>query len=190
MGAAQFGSRILPLPVPSLGTGFLDMRAFADPAPSYNSTMSVNLLRNFDAGLAQIEVYASPEAQGKAAAQRAARLITEAIEERGRARIIAATGNSQIPLVEALAAERIEWPKVELFHMDEYIGIPANHPSSFRYWIKTRLADKVHPHVTHYLEGDAADIDREIERYSPAAAQGTDRPCLRRHRRERTHRLQ
>ena len=128
--------------------------------------LHANLLRSLEAGLAQIEVYDSPEAQGKAAGQRAAQLIREAIKQRGRARIIAATGNSQVPLVEALVTEQIEWPKVELFHMDEYVGIRATHPSSFRSWIKTRVADKVHPHVTHYLSGDAADIDREIERYS------------------------
>lgn len=128
--------------------------------------LHTNPLRAFGAGLAQLEVYASQEEQGRAAAQRAAQLIRKAIEERGRARVISATGNSQIPLVEALVAERIDWERVELFHMDEYIGISADHLSSFRYWIKTRISDKVHPHITHYLEGDAADIHGEMKRYS------------------------
>lgn len=123
-------------------------------------------LRILNAGLAHLAIYASQEELGRAAARRAALLIGQAVEERGRARILGATGNSQIALVEALVAQPIDWKKVELFHMDEYIGISADHPSSFRYWIKTRISDKVHPQIAHYLEGDAADMDAEIKRYS------------------------
>lgn len=123
-------------------------------------------LRTLDVDFAQLSIYSSQEELGRAAAQRAAQLIQQAVEERGRARIIGATGNSQIAFVEALVTEPIDWTKVELFHMDEYIGISGDHPSSFRYWIRTRISDRVHPHVTHYLEGDAADIEAEVKRYS------------------------
>ena len=133
----------------------------------YNSCMlHANPVRTLRAGLAQIEVYASREEQGRAAAHRSAQLIGRAIEERGRARVIGATGNSQIPLVDALVTEPIDWSKVELFHMDEYVGMAADHPASFRYWMKSRLVDRVHPGITHYLEGDAPDLDAEIERFS------------------------
>lgn len=50
--------------------------------------------------------------------------------------------------------------------MDEYVGVRPDHPSSFRHWIRTRLEEKVHPRLTHYLEGDANDLNREIARYS------------------------
>jgi glucosamine-6-phosphate deaminase len=101
-----------------------------------------------------------------AAAEQAARVIRNAIAKHRRARVIAATGNSQIPLVDALVAEKIDWQAVELFHMDEYAGMTADHPSSFRYWIRTRLEEKVHPGVTHYLNGDAHDLDAEMRRYT------------------------
>jgi glucosamine-6-phosphate deaminase len=123
-------------------------------------------LQTFQAGNARVAQYDSAVAAGVAAAARAARLIQTAIAEHGRARVIAATGNSQIPVADALVKEDINWQAVELFHMDEYAGMKANHPSSFRYWIRTRLAEKVHPRVTHYLEGDAIDLAAEMNRYS------------------------
>ena len=126
----------------------------------------LNAPQQFQAGAARIQVYPSRAALGTAAAERAAALIQRAIEERGRARVIAATGNSQLPLVEALVAQPLDWKSVELFHMDEYAGMSAQHPASFRLWIRTRLEEKVHPLKTHYLAGDADDLEAEIARYS------------------------
>ncbi len=111
-------------------------------------------------------VHASAESAGAAAAGEAARIIRNAITRKGRSRVIVATGNSQVPLVAALVREEIDWRAVELFHMDEYAGMKADHPASFRYWIKTRLEEKVHPRVTNYLNGDAADLNAEIARYT------------------------
>ncbi|HZQ51219.1 MAG TPA: glucosamine-6-phosphate deaminase [Bryobacteraceae bacterium] len=126
----------------------------------------VHPLNEFQVEGAHVQIYASPAELGLAAAQRAATLISRAIEAHGRARVIAATGNSQIPLAEALVKQPVDWKAVEFFHMDEYSGISANHPSSFRYWIRTRLEEKIHPGKMFYLEGDAADLNAEIERYS------------------------
>jgi glucosamine-6-phosphate deaminase len=103
---------------------------------------------------------------GTVAAARAAEVITSAIRRQNSARVIAATGNSQIPLVEALVQLDIDWKRVEIFHMDEYVGMAFDHPSSFRHWIRTRLEDKVHPRKTNYLAGDALDLNAEILRYS------------------------
>jgi glucosamine-6-phosphate deaminase len=127
---------------------------------------SARSLHTFQAGKAQVEVYPSSTVAGNAAAERAAQLINAAIARNGRARVIGATGNSQIPLAEALLKEDIRWEAVELFHMDEYVGIKPDHPSSFQYWIRTRLEEKLHPRVTQYLRGDVADLDAEIARYS------------------------
>lgn len=126
----------------------------------------VHPLHDFQLESAHVQVFSSREELGLAAAQRAAKLISQAIETRGRARVIAATGNSQIPLAEALVKQPVDWKAVELFHMDEYSGISADHPSSFRYWIRTRLEEKIHPGKMFYLEGDAADLNAEIQRYS------------------------
>ncbi len=122
--------------------------------------------QDFHAKNARVAVFSSASSAGRAAAAKAAEVIQRAIEKQGHARVIGATGNSQIPLVEALVEQNIDWKAVELFHMDEYAGMSADHPASFRHWIKTRLENKVHPGATHYLNGDAADLDAEIKRYT------------------------
>lgn len=134
----------------------------------YNATMQApaGSLYNFQSGEAQVEIYGSSVAAGNAAAGKAAHLIRTAISTRGRARVIGATGNSQIPLVEALVKEKIDWTSVELFHMDEYVGMKPDHPASFQHWIRTRIEEKVHPWRTHYLRGDAADIEAEMRSYA------------------------
>jgi glucosamine-6-phosphate deaminase len=123
-------------------------------------------LQRFKNGNAHVEVYGSAAAAGRAAAAQAAELIRRAIAEQGHARVIAATGNSQIPVADALVEQDINWKAVELFHMDEYAGMKPDHPSSFRHWIRTRLEDKTHPGVAHYLNADASDLDAEMCRYS------------------------
>ena len=121
---------------------------------------------NFFGGNANVEILDSAAAAGRAAAAQAARVIQHAIATQGLARIIVATGNSQIPVADALVRENIDWKAVELFHMDEYADMKANHPSSFRYWIKKRIEDKVHPGQSHYIQGDAPDLDAEMNRYA------------------------
>ncbi len=114
-----------------------------------------------------VHIFDSTSEMASAAARQGAKLITGAINQFGGARVLVATGNSQVQLVDALVnCSGVEWNRVELFHMDEYIGLPPEHPSSFRFWIKARLADKVQPIRVHYLKADALDIDAEIQRYS------------------------
>jgi glucosamine-6-phosphate deaminase len=118
-------------------------------------------------GTAQVRIYPSREALGAAAAADAARIITNAVRERGRARIIVATGNSQLELIGALVEiPNVPWRSVEVFHLDEYVGMPDAHPSSFRLWIKRRIEDVVHPGTIQYMQGDAPDLDAEIARYT------------------------
>lgn len=118
-------------------------------------------------GTAHVRIYPSRQALGAAAASDAARIITHAARERGRARIIVATGNSQLELIGALVEiAGVPWKSVEVFHLDEYIGMPNTHPSSFRLWIKRRIEDVVHPGTVQYMRGDAPDLDAEIGRYT------------------------
>jgi glucosamine-6-phosphate deaminase len=124
-------------------------------------------------GDAHVHILRSKESFGLAAARKAGDLIAEAVRERGGARILVATGNSQLEVVAALGQLRdIRWDRIEIFHMDEYVGISQNHPSSFRHWIKTRLADKVNARQVNYLEGDAPDLDNEIDRYARLLSAG------------------
>lgn len=78
-----------------------------------------------------------------------------------------AIGNSQLDVIDALMSEQnIKWNRVEVFHMDEYVGIRADDPSSFRHWVRTRVEQKVHPTRVNYSAGAASDLDAEIEWYS------------------------
>ena len=118
-------------------------------------------------GAARVRIYPSRAELGAAAAEDAARIICEAVSSRGRARIILATGNSQLDMIDALVKiPGVPWAGAEVFHMDEYVGMPDTHPSSFRLWIRTRVEERVHPGVVQYLAGDAADPEAEMERYS------------------------
>ena len=95
---------------------------------------------------------------GRAAAHQAATAIRRAISERGEARIIAATAASQLEFLDALTkAEAIDWSKVEVFHLDEYIGLPMSHPGSFRKMLMEQLVSKTGVSRYHLLAGDAAD---------------------------------
>jgi glucosamine-6-phosphate deaminase len=96
---------------------------------------------------------------GQAAAEQAATAIRRAIEDRGIARILVATGASQFEFLKALTqAPGIDWGKVEAFHLDEYIGLPDTHPGSFRKYLRERFAEKINIGKFHFLEGDAADV--------------------------------
>ncbi|HTG44090.1 MAG TPA: 6-phosphogluconolactonase, partial [Verrucomicrobiae bacterium] len=82
--------------------------------------------------------------------------LQKVISQQGKARVILATGNSQINFLEALIAlGGVEWSKLTLFHMDEYLGISRDHTASFRKYMRERVEARVRPGQFHYLEGDA-----------------------------------
>ncbi len=111
-----------------------------------------------------VRVFADKAALSRAAAAQAARLIRGAIAERGAARILVATGESQIAFLDALTAwPGLEWAKVEMFHLDEYIGLPADHPASFRRYLIDRLIRKTGIVRFHLLDGET-DPAAECER--------------------------
>jgi glucosamine-6-phosphate deaminase len=95
----------------------------------------------------------------RAAAEQAATAIRRAIADRGAARIIAATAASQLEFLDALtSAAGMDWGKVEVFHLDEYIGLPITHPGSFRKMLTEQLVAKTGINKYHLLQGDAADV--------------------------------
>jgi glucosamine-6-phosphate deaminase len=105
-----------------------------------------------------LKVFNDRAALGHAAAGQAAAAILRAIAERGHARIIAATAASQLEFLDALTkTPGIDWHKVEVFHLDEYIGLPVTHPGSFRKMLLEQLVQKTGIVNYHLLEGDAAD---------------------------------
>src|SRR6185295_12337722 len=91
-----------------------------------------------------INIYDDPFRLGEAAGTAASQLIREAIELNGSANIILATGTSQFEtLYHLIAAKNIDWSKVVMFHLDEYIGLPATHPASFRKYLQERFLAKL-----------------------------------------------
>ncbi|HEX4785790.1 MAG TPA: glucosamine-6-phosphate deaminase [Candidatus Sulfotelmatobacter sp.] len=103
-------------------------------------------------------VFQDKFALGRAAADQAATVIRRAIAERGQARIIAATGASQLEFLDALTkSPGIDWPRVETFHLDEYVGLPESHPASFRKFLMERLVLKTGIAHFHGIAGNAPD---------------------------------
>ncbi|MDR1532678.1 MAG: 6-phosphogluconolactonase [Clostridiales bacterium] len=84
-----------------------------------------------------------PKALGLEAARRAAERLREAAREKGRARMVVSTGASQLDTFEALLKQEVDWSRVELFHLDEYINLPETHKASFRKYLKERFIDRV-----------------------------------------------
>ncbi|MHC4325089.1 MAG: glucosamine-6-phosphate deaminase [Planctomycetota bacterium] len=111
-------------------------------------------------------IYKTKQEMGAAAASAAARAINKAIEEHDRANIILATGASQFEMLKNLVAiETVEWSKVTMFHLDEYIAMGADHPASFRKFLKERFVDKVSGlKSVHFVAGDAGDPQQECQR--------------------------
>jgi glucosamine-6-phosphate deaminase len=106
--------------------------------------------------LLKVQVFNDKHALAAAAAKHAAASICEAIQSRHHARIIAATGTSQLEFLKALTqAPNIDWRCVEMFHLDEYVGLPMSHPASFRKFLLERLIHKAGITNYHFLEGDS-----------------------------------
>jgi glucosamine-6-phosphate deaminase len=124
-------------------------------------------LREFQVDKARVYVYPSKLETSEAAAHEAASILRSALSTHGSARIIVGTGNSQLDLIRALVgAPSLDWSRIEVFHMDEYVGMSEEHPASFHRWLKTYLVDIVHPAKVHYLKGTATDLAQECERYA------------------------
>ena len=95
---------------------------------------------------------------GAAAAVLGAKLIREAIRKNGKANLIVATGASQFEMIEHLvAAKNIDWTKLTVFHLDEYVGLPISHPASFRKYLWERFVSKLPLPLAafHYINGDS-----------------------------------
>jgi len=103
----------------------------------------------------KIKILTDKESLGRAAADDAARSLRRVIRDQGNARIIAATGVSQFEFLDALTSEpEIDWGRVEVFHLDEYVGLPITHPASFRKYLFERLIHKTGITRYHLLDGD------------------------------------
>ncbi len=112
-----------------------------------------------------ISVSKTAAENGRKAAVKAAELINKAIAEKGHARIILSTGASQFEMFENLVRQPVDWSKVEMFHLDEYVNLPETHIASFRKYLKERFVNIVHPGAVHFVgDGDPKQNIEELTR--------------------------
>jgi len=127
----------------------------------------------------QVTIHDSNDAIGTAAAKDLADILIDAIAAHGKASVILATGNSQLSFVTALRQQQgITWDRVTVFYMDEYLGISAQHPASFRRYFEEKLVPFVHPRVFYGIKGDAPDVEAELTRYAALLAEHQPVACV------------
>ena len=108
----------------------------------------------------------NPETVGRASGEQAADLIRKAVAAKGQANIILATGASQFETLRTLVEQpNVDWSRVVMFHLDEYIGLPATHPASFRRYLTERFVNNVGKlKAANFLEPDPAAPAKECAR--------------------------
>jgi len=128
----------------------------------------------------KLHVFGEKDEMGAAAAARTAELLNAAIAERGEATLILATGMSQFEMLSDLVKAAVDWSKVTVFHLDEYLGVPESHPASFRKYLKERFVQQVAGlRVFHFVDGEAADPEAECRRLDALiAARPVDVACI------------
>jgi glucosamine-6-phosphate deaminase len=99
---------------------------------------------------------------GSAAARFAAERLNLAIRKNGGARLVVSTGSSQFETLQSLINEKVEWDKVEVFHLDEYIGLPVTHAASFRKYLKERFVSHINIRKFHSVDVEG-DINNKIQ---------------------------
>ena len=112
-----------------------------------------------------VRIYSDVAALAADAAEEAATAVATAIAERGRANVMLATGNSQLRFLDVLIGRPLDWSRVAVLHMDEYVGVGDDHPASFARYIRERVVEKVSPGAAYLLDG-TNDPAAEITRYA------------------------
>ena len=128
----------------------------------------------------RVEVHLDTAALACAAADEAAAILVQAVNERGVANAMFATGNSQLAFVDALidGTRDVPWGAVAVFHMDEYIGVGPDHPAGFRRSITERIVQRVHPRDAFLLDGLADPAVEGVRYTSLLRAHPLDLCCL------------
>ncbi|MBX3053463.1 MAG: glucosamine-6-phosphate deaminase [Caldilineaceae bacterium] len=126
------------------------------------------------------EIHPDKTTTSQAAAVFVADQIRAAMAARGSSRVIFATGASQYDFLDALCkTPAIDWSRVTAFHLDEYVGISADHPASFRRYLQERLFSRLPFAAVHLLAGDAPDPAAECRRYASLLAEApVDIACV------------
>lgn len=143
------------------------------------TTLNALAERAFRVDGLRVQVHGTTEALASAAADLVEGRLRATIAVRGEATLVLATGASQIGFLAELQRRSIDWDRIDVFHLDEYAELPADHPASFRRYLKERILDAVKPRSVHLIDGSAADLAAEIERYqSLLRAHPIDVACI------------
>ena len=137
-----------------------------------------------------IRVFDNKVTLGKGAAEQAAKTIQQALTSSGKARVVAASAASQFQFLDALTTTpQIDWKHVQLFHLDEYIGLPMTHPASFCRFLQEHLISRTGIRNAHLLNGedDPAEV---IRRANKAIGEAPIDIAFCRRRRKRASRIQ
>lgn len=113
-----------------------------------------------------VRVYETRKEMGGAASEKFAKEVNELLLNKDEINVIFAAAPSQNEFLEALYYESLDWSRINAFHMDEYIGLPAEAPQGFGNFLKHRLFDKFNFKSVNYLNGNADDIEAECARYT------------------------
>lgn len=108
-----------------------------------------------------VNVSSTPQELGSHAAAAIAKLLNDAIKAQGYARLVLSTGASHFETLDALVKEQVEWEKIEMFHLDEYVALPESHIASFRKYLKERFVSRVPLKAAYFVNGEG-NVEKNI----------------------------
>lgn len=118
-------------------------------------------------GQLDVHIAASNDELSAAAAEAFASAVRSAFQVKDEIAVILATGNSQLSFARAVRErDDIDWSRISILHMDEYLGMREDHPASFRRWMKENILQQVSPKAFHGVQGDHEPVKEELERYA------------------------
>jgi len=138
------------------------------------------LVSQFKAGRAKVKVYENRGKMGEAAAKAAGEKMKEIIAKKGRVSVVFASAPSQEEFLANLAVMvGVDWSRVGVFHLDEYVGLPGDAEQAFGRFLRDRLFGRVRPGRVYYMDGNAEDLEGECQRYTKLLEEeGLDVACI------------
>ena len=141
--------------------------------------MGPNPISSFKVGTLAVEVYEDRNALGQAAATVAANRLRELAEQHENIPVIFATGDSQRATLHALAAMAdVPWNQVIGFRMDEYVGLPEDHPASFSRYMRENLTSRVQLRRMYEIDGAEANAQKTCREYAELIRSHSPLLCL------------
>jgi glucosamine-6-phosphate deaminase len=114
-----------------------------------------------------VQIYNTEAEMAKGVAETVHKYLCNLLQQQDTVALLLATGNSQLKFLEALIAlDGLDWSRIILFHLDEYLGITSDHPASFRHYLRERVEKRVSPQRFYYIQGDTLEPVAECDRYT------------------------